>query len=199
MFMDDISRQRRARARQQEIAEDIQYRQNMRAVNAGRKRIQALIEDYSTQAVAAEREGRHDRAVRLALETQRLRRYLASSGGVSAAMDAAHAVAASNRALAGILESSGKVADQAARMMDPAALEAAQTGLASVNESMRLMMEQSDMLMEDMADDGERTDEVGEAVLRQIMQGEHRERHSRLIRDTHRQLDRLQRARTAEK
>lgn len=198
MFLEDISRQRRAKARQQQMAENIQYRQNMREVNAGKRRIQALLEEYANQAVEAERSGQHSRAVSLAREAHRLKQYLASSGGISAALESAHAVSTANRALAGILEASGGLADTAARMMDPAALGEAQANMLAVNENMRLMMEQSDLLLEGI-DDGEGPDAAGEAMLLEILQGQRREQHSKVLQDTNRQLDRLQRARAAEK
>lgn len=199
MILEDISRKRRARTRQQQISESIQYRQNMRDVNNGKRRIEKLIEDYSSQAVAAERDGDHKRAVQLALEAKRLKRYLATSGGISAALESAHAVTTANRALANILDASSGLMGQAIDMMDPAALGEAQANMVSVNENVRLMMEQSDMMLEGMTDDDDGPDEGGEELLRQIMRSEHREKHDKLIRDTNRQLDRLQRARAAEK
>ena len=199
MFLEEVSRKRRARERQQQIAGDMRYRQNMREVNTGKRRIEKLIEEYASQAVSAEHDGDHDRAVRLALEANRLKRYLASTGGVSAALESAHAVAIANRALASILEVSGGFMGQTTRMMDPMALSEAQANMIGASENMRLMMEQSDMMMEGMVDDGDGPDEAGEEVLRQIMHSQHREKHDRLIRDTNRQLDRLQRARAAEK
>lgn len=199
MIFEDISRKRRARTRQQQIAESIQYRQNMRDVNSGKRRIEKLIEEYSSQAIAAERDGDHKRAVQLALEANRLKRYLAATGGVSAAVESAHAVSTANRALANILDASSGLMGQTAQMMDPMALGEAQANMISVSENMRLMMEQSDMMMEGMEDDVENPDEAGEEILLQIMRSEQREKHDKLIRDTNRQLDRLQRARAAEK
>ena len=71
--------------------------------------------------------------------------------------------------------------------------------MLTVSENMKLMMEQNDMLMEDMRDDGAPDSEAGETFLSQIMRSQSREQHRKLLQDTHRQLDRLQRARAAEK
>ena len=199
MLFEDLSRQRRARTRQQQIAESIEYRQNLRQVNAEKKRMQALIDEYAAQAAEAERGGQHDRAVRLAQEAHRLKQYLASSGGISAALETAHAVTTANRALANILEASGGLADKAARMVDPAALGEAQANMLAVNENMRMMMEQSDLMLEDIGEDDDRPNEAAEAFLREIMRNVRNEKRSRVLQDTHRQLDRLQRARAAEK
>ena len=199
MFLEEISRQRRDRTRRQQFAENLQYRQGMREISAGKRRIQALIDEYTAQAVDAEQGGQHDRAVRLALEARRLKQYLANSGGISAALESAHAVAAANRALSEILQTSGRLAEQTTRLADPAALGEVQAGMLTVSENMKLMMEQNDMLMEDMRDDGAPDSEAGEAFLSQIMRSQSREQHKKLLQDTHRQLDRLQRARAAEK
>lgn len=198
MFLEDISRQRRTRQRQQQIADDVQYRQNLREVNAGKRRLQALVDDCAGRACAAEQAGAHDRAVRLALDAQRLRRYLSSNADVSASLEAAHAVATANRALTGILQASGSLADRVAQQMDAAALGAAQVNLMNINGSMELMMEQSEMLLDGLGAEEICDSEAGEALLQEILHSQRRDRRSRLLEDTNRQLDRLRRTRDAE-
>lgn len=198
-MFEEIYRQRRARERQQQLEKDIQYRQNLRAVKAEKRRIESLVEDYSNKAVTAEREGHHDRAVRLAQEAGRLKKYLDSSGGISASLESAHAVATANRALTNIMVASGGLLETTSGMADPEALSRAQASMLSVNESMQMMLEQSDQLMEDLSENSDRPDEAGEAFLQQILRSNRQQKHRRLIQDSNRQLDRLQRARTAEK
>ena len=198
-MFEEISRQRRARERRQQLEKDIQYRQNLRAVKAEKQRIQSLVEDYSNKAVTAEREGHHDRAVRLAQEAGRLKKYLDSSGGISASLESAHAVATANRALTNIMVASGGLLETTSGMADPVALGRAQASMLSVNENMQMMLEQSDQLMENLSENSDHPDEVGEAFLQQILRSNEQQKHSRLIKDTNRQLDRLQRARAAEK
>lgn len=198
-MFEEISRQRRARERQQQLEKEIQYRQNLRAVKAEKRRIETLVEDYSNKAVAAEREGHHDRAVRLAQEAGRLKKYLDSSSSISASLESAHAVATANRALTNIMVASGGLLETTSGMADTEALGRAQASMLSVNESMQMMLEQSDQLMEDLSENSDHPDEVGEGFLQQILRSNEQQKHSKLIKDTNRQLDRLQRARAAEK
>ena len=168
------------------------------AADAFKRRLQALVDDCAGRACAAEQAGAHDRAVRLALEAQRLKRYLSSSADVSASLEAAHAVATANRALTGILQASGSLADRAAQQMDAAALGAAQVNLMNINGSMELMMEQSEMLLDGLGAEEICDSEAGEALLQEILHSQRRDRRSRLLEDTNRQLDRLRRTRDAE-
>ena len=197
---DEIDRRRRARTRQQRIEEDIQYRQSMREIDRGKRSIRALIEDFSNRAVEAERAGQHDQAVRFAMEARRLKQYEAGSGAINARIETAHAMTAAGRAMADIVGASGRLLESAARMSDPAALGELETGMLVLNESVDQLLEQNALLFEGMDTRTEREiDEAGEACLREIMDSRVKERRSRMLADTHQQLDRLQRLRAAEK
>ena len=69
-YENPLSRYIRKREHQQRIARRIAYRQDIRQMEDSSKRLQKLIDTYSQQAVDAEKNGQHDKAVKLAAQVQ---------------------------------------------------------------------------------------------------------------------------------
>ena len=198
-YLDEIARRRRARERGQRIVQDIGYRQGMRDMENGQKKLKNLAEEYAQRAVEAEKSGDHAQAIQLALQAKRLRQYQTSSGAVKATLESARAVTVTNRAMMDILGGAGALAETAARMADPGALGQAQAGMLAAQESMEIMMEGSEAAFGWMEEGRETASEEDEACLNDLMESERRRRRSRAIEDTEKQLNRLQRQRAAEK
>ena len=198
-YMDEIVRRRRAKERGRRIAQDIGYRQGMREMENGQKKLKSLTEEYAAKAVEAEKSGNHAQAVGLALQAKRLKQYQTSSGAVKATLESARAVSVTNRAMMDILGGAGALAESAARMADPVALSEAQAGMLAAQEGMEVLMEGSEAAFGWMEEDRKNASEEDEACLAQLMESERRRRRSRAIEDTEKQLNRLQRQRAAEK
>jgi len=190
------SNRRRMQKQQQRIAENIQFNQRMRALSRGSKRMQDMIDANIAQAIAAEKEGRHDQAVQLACEVKRMRSFLDSSRSVCGTLERAHAMNETNRAMTDMMKSSADLSDTIMEMADPAVLGEIQAGILTVDENMRYLKEQNDLAYEAVSDcDGQSVSAEGEAYLQLLVDNERKQKKSRLLADTNKQLDRLQRAR----
>ena len=172
--------------------------QNMRELEAGKKRVKALISSYSEQAVQAEREGDHAQALRLASSVRQLKQYQTSSGAISSTLQAAHGMQTANRAVLDILEASGSLAGSVSAGLDPEQLCRMQTEMNVVAGQMQSIMEQNQMVLE-MFDDGREEDsrEEDEKYLKRIMEQTRKEKQTRILKDTDKQLDRLSQLRPA--
>lgn len=193
-YENPLSRYIRKREHQQRLARRIAYRQDIRQMEDSSKRLQKLIDAYSQQAVDAEKNGQHDKAVKLAAQVQHLRTFQNSAGGVRNTIETVHAMNAASQAMTDILSTTGGLADSIAEMNDPAALAEAQYGMEEAAESMQMLQEQSEMMYESMHTESQ-PDEAGEAYLKKLMEGSRKKKQTSFLADTNKQLDRLQRAR----
>lgn len=192
------------RLREEELrrrnADEIQYRMNKREYDIGQQRLQAVIRETSEKAVLAEQDGRHDDAVKLAVEVDRLKRYQRASSQIGTRIETARAVSQVGRAMSEIAKTSERLAGMLMSNHDPVAMSEAQINLALSSETMQMIMAQSDLAFDGMDDRAkEGVDEAGEACLRNIMTENSRNRNKSLLAETNRQLDRLNKVRISEK
>lgn len=189
-------RRRRMREHQQRIAESIQFNQRMRQFNTSNQRMQRMIDENAAAAVKAEQEGRHEQAVQLAAEARRLQTFLDSSRSVCGKIEQAHVMTETNRAMTDMMKSASEMSDAMLELADPAVMGEIQAGMIEVDESMRYLKEQNDLALEAIDGDSDQTVSAeGEAYLSMLMNGERKQKKSRLLEDTNKHLDRLQRAR----
>ena len=198
-IIQDRTRQRRQREMRQRIAEDMEYRSRMRGIQGGQKELKALIDSYTARAIEAEKSGNHNAALRLAAEAQRLKRFHSSSGDMRSTLEAAHAMRTTSSALMSIINASGNLMEATAGMMDPAALGNAQAGMLEINEQMRMMQEQNELMWETFGEEqGSEDTQAGEAALNEILAA-HRKSQRQTLQDMNRKLDNLQSTRAANK
>ena len=187
-----------AKEREQTLRNNIRYRLNLREVNRSQQSLDRLCDQYTAQAVEAEKAGNHPLAVRLAAEAARLKKHQAVTGGMRGAMEIAHAVQSANQAMADMMKVSRSAAGsllEGAAMPDMYAL---QTDLASMQEQVSDFMEESGMLYEDMTSISDPHAEEGEKYLKTLMSSRSTEKQHKLLQDTNARLEKLQRSRPTE-
>lgn len=198
--MSYLTERRRMEELQRRSSDEIRYRMNKREYDIGQRRLGAVIQEISEKAVRTEKDGRHDEAVKLAIEVDRLKRYQRASGQIGTRFETARAVSQVGRAMSDIAKTSDRMAGMMLTDLDPSSLSEAQMNLALTSETIEMMLTQSNMTFDGLEDrDVEGFEEAGEACLQNIMAENGRSREKSLLAETNRRLDRLQKARIEEK
>lgn len=198
-IIQDQARRRRQREMRERIAQDLEYRSQMRGIQSGQKEMKAQIDNCTARAIEAEKAGDHKAALRYAAEAQNLKRFHAYTGDMRSTIETAHAVHSANAALANILNASGELMDSTAGMVDPAAIGSAQAGMIEIGEQMRMIQEQNELMWDSFEDESRSDDlQAGEAALKEIL-ASRRKSQRQALQDMNRKLDSLESARAAHK
>lgn len=175
---------------------NLKFRQSLREVSLNERSMENACAQMTARAVEAEKNGDHALAVRWAGEAQKLKKYLLMSGNMKDAAEAAHAIQQTNTAMKDLLTAAGTLAaglDKA----DPVSL---QMEAAELQSSAQIMLEEGGQMLDALPaeQDGEAL-EAGEQYLQQLMRSAAAAQRARMLQDTNRKLDQLQKNRSAEK
>lgn len=189
----------RSKQREQVLRDNISYRQNLREVDRNERSMEKLVQQYAAMAVEAEKNGNHSLAVRMAAEAARLKKHQTVTGGMRGALEIAHAVQSTNRAMTDIMEISRNAAGPLMTDTQMPDAYTVQTELCVMQEQVQAMMEESEMLYEDLerVEDLPKNEE-GERYLKTLMTSSRKDKQLKLLQDTNSYLEKLQRSRNTE-
>ena len=183
---------KRSKQRAQILRENISYRQNMRELRRNEKNVEQIADQYAARAVEAERMANHALAVRMAAETAKMKKYLATSGSMRGSLEIAHAIQSANYAVRDIHAASVSTAGSLLSQVSLPDISSLQADLVAMQEHVQAFMEQYEALCEEdvLASDTPCSEE-GECCLATLMASANADRKRKLLYDTNVQLEHL--------
>lgn len=197
--MNALQKYTQSKERKKRLDADIHYRQEMCRVNQNVGKLQKLYDQYVQQAKDAEKAGEHQRAVQLACEAAKLKKYQLFTGSTKGTLEMAHTLNDTNRALFDAMKNTGAVADSLMDSTSAGDIISMQTNMEMIRQEMNAFMEQNELMFE--ADEqcmDSSLQEIGEQYLKQLMAREKNTKKKSILDLTNQHLDKKEHNRKAE-
>lgn len=194
IILDSVIGWFRNQAQRKAIIKQVRYRMNMRDMALSEVDMQKTFAQYKAQAVAAEKKGQHQAALRYAAEAQRVQQYMDTVADIKNRMQAAHAIQTSQKAM---MQVSGIMQQWTAKIPTEEEMCAVQANMALMQENAKMMTEQQNTMMEmlDQHAAPENSDRA-EAYLNELLKTERKEVQGAALTKMNQKLDQLQSARS---
>ena len=198
-YMDKRNYRKRIETREKQIMDRIAYNQNLREIHENEKSMDRLYEHYCSKAIEAENAGNHEQAVRVANEALRIKKQKDISTNMKNAMEIIRNVQVTNRAMSEISAISKDTLRGFSNKQIAQDLSTVQMEFALANENLKMLMGQSDLLLDEYDEPAQnQMREEDELYLQELLSASQKEKQNKLLRDTQRRLQRIQRNRPVE-
>ena len=198
-YMDKRNYRKRIETREKQIMDRIAYNQNLREIHENEKSMDRLYAQYCSKAIEAENAGNHEQAVRMANEALKIKKQKDISTNMKNAMEIIRNVQVTNRAMSEISAIFKDTLRGFSNKQIAQDLSTVQMEFALANENLQMLMGQNNLLLDECDEPTQnQMREEDEQYLQELLSASQKEKQNKLLRDTQRRLQRIQRNRPVE-